>query len=52
VVPARNDGHKQLIRINAEVTKVIEQGGSVRGITDINYADIAPAQRSWTLAKI
>jgi hypothetical protein len=33
-----------LFGINAEVKKVIEGGGSVRGISDINYADIAPAQ--------
>jgi sugar-specific transcriptional regulator TrmB len=44
VVPAEMMVISSLFGINAEVTKVIEQGGSVRGITDINYADIAPAQ--------
>jgi sugar-specific transcriptional regulator TrmB len=44
VVPAEMMVISSLLGINAEVTKVIEQGGSVRGITDINYADIAPAQ--------
>lgn len=44
VVPSEMMVISSLFGINAEVKKVIEQGGFVRGITDISYADIAPAQ--------
>ena len=44
VVPAEMMVITSLFEINAEVKKLIEHGGSVRGITDISHADIAPAQ--------
>jgi hypothetical protein len=33
-----------LFGINAQAKQIIEQGGRVRGITDIEYATITPAQ--------
>jgi len=44
VVPAEMMVITSLFGINAEAKKLIEHGGFVRGITDIRYADIAPAQ--------
>jgi len=44
VVPADMLVITSLFGINAEAKKVIEGGGSVRGITEISYADITPAQ--------
>ncbi|MGZ7124089.1 MAG: TrmB family transcriptional regulator [Halobacteriota archaeon] len=44
VVPAETLVITSLFGINAEAKKVIERGGSVRGISDISYADIVPAQ--------
>jgi sugar-specific transcriptional regulator TrmB len=34
----------ELFGINEEAKRVVERGGHVRGISDISYADIAPAQ--------
>jgi sugar-specific transcriptional regulator TrmB len=44
VVPAITLVITSLFGINEEAKKVIEGGASVRDITDISYADIAPAQ--------
>jgi sugar-specific transcriptional regulator TrmB len=44
VVPATALVITSLFGINEEAKKVIEGGGSVRGISDISYPDIAPAQ--------
>ena len=44
VVPADMLVITELFGINAEIKTVIERGKYVRGICDINYADIAPAQ--------
>jgi len=44
IVPAEMMAITSLFGINAEAKKLIEHGGSVRGITDITYADITPAQ--------
>ncbi|MGZ4926487.1 MAG: TrmB family transcriptional regulator [Halobacteriota archaeon] len=44
VVPADMLIITELFGINVEAKNVIERGGCVRGISDIRYADIAPAQ--------
>ena len=44
VVPGEMLAIASLFGINAEAKKIIEQGGSIRGISDVRYADIAPAQ--------
>ena len=44
VVPAEMLVITSLFGINAEAKKIIEQGASVRGITDVRYAAIASAQ--------
>jgi sugar-specific transcriptional regulator TrmB len=44
VVPADMLVITSLFGINAEAKKILEQGASVRGITDIRYAEIASAQ--------
>ena len=44
VVPGEMLVIASLFGINAEAKKIIEQGGSIRGISDVRYADIAPAQ--------
>jgi sugar-specific transcriptional regulator TrmB len=44
IVPADMLIIVELFGINEEAKKVIERGASVRGITDVSYADIAPAQ--------
>ncbi len=44
VVPAETLVITSLFGINEEAKKVVEGGGSVRGISDIGYADIVPAQ--------
>jgi sugar-specific transcriptional regulator TrmB len=44
VVPADMLVITSLFGINTEAKKIIEQGASVRGITDIRYAEIASAQ--------
>jgi sugar-specific transcriptional regulator TrmB len=44
VVPADMLQISALFGINEEAKKVIDGGGSVRGISDISYADIVPAQ--------
>jgi len=44
VVPAETLTITSLFGVNEEAKKVIERGGSVRGISDISYADIVPAQ--------
>jgi sugar-specific transcriptional regulator TrmB len=44
VVPGEMLVIASLFGINEEAKKVIEGGGSVRGISDIRYTDIAPAQ--------
>jgi sugar-specific transcriptional regulator TrmB len=44
VVPANTLVITSLFGINAEAKKFIEGGGSVRGISDISYSDIVPAQ--------
>ncbi len=44
VVPADMLIITELFGINEEAKKVTEHGGYVRGISDIHYADIAPAQ--------
>jgi sugar-specific transcriptional regulator TrmB len=44
VVPSDMLVITSLFGINAEAKKIIEQGASVRGITDIRYAEIASAQ--------
>ena len=44
VVPTEMLVITSLFGINAEAKKVIDRGGSVRGISDISYADIVPAQ--------
>ena len=44
VVPGEMLAIASLFGINAEAKKIVEQGGSIRGISDVRYADIAPAQ--------
>jgi len=44
VVPGEMLVIASLFGINAEAKKIVEQGGSIRGISDIRYTDIAPAQ--------
>ena len=44
VVPGEMLAIASLFGINAEAKKIVEQGGSIRGISDIRYTDIAPAQ--------
>ena len=44
VVPSEMLVIASLLGINAEAEKLIEQGGYVRGITDVKYAGIVPAQ--------
>jgi sugar-specific transcriptional regulator TrmB len=44
VVPADMLVITELFGINEEIKNIIERGRYVRGICDINYADIAPAQ--------
>jgi hypothetical protein len=44
VVPAETLVITSLFGINAEAKKLKELGGYAKGITDIAYADIAPAQ--------
>jgi sugar-specific transcriptional regulator TrmB len=44
VVPADALVITSLFGINEEAKKAIEQGATVRGISDVGYADIAPAQ--------
>ncbi|MGZ4879610.1 MAG: TrmB family transcriptional regulator [Halobacteriota archaeon] len=44
VVPAVTLAITSLFGINEEAKKVVDRGGYVRGISDISYADIAPAQ--------
>jgi len=44
VVPAEMLVITELFGIGGQAKKVIEQGGSVRGICDIRYGDIVPAQ--------
>jgi sugar-specific transcriptional regulator TrmB len=44
VVPSEMLVIASLFGINAQAKKIIEQGGRVRGITDIEYATITPAQ--------
>jgi sugar-specific transcriptional regulator TrmB len=44
VVPGEMLAIASLFGINAEAKKIVEQGGSIRGISDLRYADIAPAQ--------
>ncbi len=34
----------EMFGINEEVKRLVERGGHVKGISDISYADIAPAQ--------
>ena len=44
VVPGEMLAIASLFGINAEAKKIVEQGGSIRGISDVRYTDIAPAQ--------
>jgi sugar-specific transcriptional regulator TrmB len=44
IVPAEMLIIVELFGINEEAKKAIEQGATVRGISDVGYADIAPAQ--------
>jgi sugar-specific transcriptional regulator TrmB len=44
VVPSEMLVIASLFGINAQAKQIIEQGGRVRGITDIEYATITPAQ--------
>jgi len=44
VVPGEMLVIASLFGINAEAKKIVEQGGSIRGISDVRYTDIAPAQ--------
>ena len=44
MVPGEMLAIASLFGINAEAKKIVEQGGSIRGISDVRYADIAPAQ--------
>jgi sugar-specific transcriptional regulator TrmB len=44
VVPGEMLAIASLFGINAEAKKIVEQGGSIRGISDVRCADIAPAQ--------
>jgi sugar-specific transcriptional regulator TrmB len=44
VVPSEMLVIASLFGINAQAQQITEQGGRIRGITDIEYADIKPAQ--------
>jgi sugar-specific transcriptional regulator TrmB len=44
IVPSEMLVITSLLGINVEAEKLIERGGYVRGISEIKYADIAPAQ--------
>jgi sugar-specific transcriptional regulator TrmB len=49
IVPADMLLITEMFGINEEVKRLVERGGHVKGISDISYADIAPAQevRHW-----
>ena len=44
IVPSEMLVITSLLGINAEAEKLIERGGHVKGISEVKYADIAPAQ--------
>jgi len=44
IIPSEMLVITSLLGVNAEAEKLIERGGYIRGISEVKYADIAPAQ--------